>query len=214
MSKPEGPETPVDQPTPEEHPLDILAGGDLDPERGEPEPGDHERNRFESDPGQRKVLPLWAVGLIALLIAGVGFVVFRYVLGDDSSSGAGCAVVTGTNEHAEVRFVGCDAGSATFRVASRKGLSVAGCAEGAYREVRTDTELLCLMPNFRAGNCYVADDADQAFEVGSCDAPEAIKVTDELANTTDSSRCPESSGLAYAEPPVVFCLAPPTPAGR
>ncbi|GAA2969109.1 LppU/SCO3897 family protein [Actinokineospora diospyrosa] len=193
MSKPEGPETPAEQPTPEadERPLDFLEGK-VEP-AGRP---------------VRKMLPLWAVAIIAVLIAGIGFVVFRYVLDDDGPANAECASVSGSGDDAKVEIVGCG-DSAAFRVAARKDLSATGCAEGAYREMRTDKDLLCLMPNFLAGKCYVPDDPNQAFKVGSCEAQDAIRVTEELSNTSDPSPCPDGNGLGYPEPPVVFCLETP-----
>ncbi|GLW93006.1 LppU/SCO3897 family protein [Actinokineospora globicatena] len=195
MSKPDGPDTPAEQPTPEadERPLDFLDG------KVEP-----------AGPRRHKLLPLWAVGIIAVLIAGVGFVVFRYVLADDAP--AECATVTGAGDTATVEPVSC-ADTAAFRIASRKDPSAAGCAEGAYREMRTDKELLCLMPNFVKGNCYVPDDPNQAFKVGSCDSPDAIKVVDELRDTSDPSPCPNGNGLGYPEPAVVFCLETPNTTG-
>ncbi|SES08002.1 LppU/SCO3897 family protein [Actinokineospora terrae] len=195
MTKPEEPDTPAEQPVAESADrLDFL-DGHVEP----------------AGPRRHKLLPLWAVALIAVLITGIGFVVFRYVLADDPAA-IECASVTGSGDSAKVAVVGCG-DAAAFRIASRKDLSAPGCAEGAYREMRTEKELLCLMPNFVKGNCYVPDEPNQAFKVGSCESSDAIKVVDELRDTSDPSPCPNGNGLGYPEPPIVFCLETPNTTG-
>ncbi|SDD27245.1 LppU/SCO3897 family protein [Actinokineospora iranica] len=161
-----------------------------------------------SEPRPRKLLPTWAVALIAVLIAGVGFVLFRYVLAD-SPGAAECASVTGSDDAATVATADCGDEDATFRIAVKKDLSETGCPDGAYRELWTGENLLCLMPNFRAGNCYAEDDKNQSFRVSPCEGPDTIRISQVIDGTTDPSPCPNGSGLGYPEPPTVFCIETP-----
>lgn len=154
-------------------------------------------------------VPIWALALVALLVvAAGGYGIYRLATSGGAASGE-CAAVTGADDAAQVQVVDCASESATFKVASRKDLSELGCPEGAYREIRTDEDLLCLMPNFLAGKCYVPDDANQAFRVAGCESPESIRISEVIEGTTDPSPCPEGSGLGYPEPPVVFCIETP-----
>ncbi|GLZ41509.1 hypothetical protein Acsp05_51330 [Actinokineospora sp. NBRC 105648] len=190
--------TPADEPEPaEEHAADEHVPAD-----------EHAADEHVPTVRPRKPLPAWAIALIAVLITAVGFVVFRYVLDDDAPT-AECAAVTGADDQARVETVDCDDDAATFRVASRLDLSDNGCAEGAYRELRTDKQLLCLMPNFQAGRCYVADEPNQSFRVSGCESPESIRISQVLDGTADPSPCPEGNGIGYPEPPTVFCVETP-----
>jgi hypothetical protein len=147
--------------------------------------------------------------LAAVLLAGVGFGVYQLVKPARTSASGECVTVAGADDTAEVRTVDCAADNAAFKLASTRGLDDLGCPEGAYREVRTDSDLLCLMPNFMADTCYEADDANNGFKVADCSSQEAIRVSEVIEGTTDPSGCPDGSGLGYPEPPVVFCIETP-----
>ncbi len=156
---------------------------------------------------RRKPLPIWAVALVAVLIAGVAFVVLR--LSSQDGGTAECTAVTGVNEDARAESKDCGDEAATFRVASTKDLSETGCPEGAYRELRTADDLLCLMPNFQADKCYVADDPNQSFKVAPCEDPSSIRISEVVEGSTDPSQCPGGNGLGYPEPPMVVCIETP-----
>ncbi|MGQ0837035.1 LppU/SCO3897 family protein [Actinokineospora sp.] len=158
----------------------------------------------------RKLMPVWLIALVAVLIAGGGFLVYRYVLADPSYAEGECAAVTGVDDTAKVDLVDCGDESATFKIATKKDADELGCPEGAYRELRNTDNLLCLMPNFAAGKCYEADDANQSFRVTGCESTEAIKITEVIEGSTDPTPCPGSNGLGYPEPPLVFCIQTPT----
>ncbi|PPK70546.1 hypothetical protein V5P93_000574 [Actinokineospora auranticolor] len=164
------------------------------------------------EPKKRGLMPLWAVALTAVLIVAGSFVLFRYVF--NGSSSEACASVTGVGDAAKVEFVDCDDDNATFQVATRKPANTPGCPEGAYREIPRPDELLCLVPNFVAGNCYVPDDPNQAFRVGRCEDALAIRIVKVVEGTSDASAvCPEGNGLGYPEPPTAVCVSTPI-AGR
>lgn len=170
----------------------------VEPERGpEPRP---ERSR--------RSVPLWAIALVVVLVAAGCYALIRF-LGSDSVAGE-CASVSGADEAAAVSIVDCDDDSAAFRVGTRLDDVAASCPEGAYRELPQDGELLCLMPNFRAGECYAADETNQSFKVTGCDSPESIRISRVIEGSTDPTPCPDGNGLGYPEPPTVFCIETPT----
>lgn len=155
-------------------------------------------------------MPVWAVAaLAAVLLAGAGFGAYQLLKPARSSASGECVAVTGADDAAEVRTVDCAADEAAFKLASTRGADDIGCPEGAYREVRAGSDLLCLMPNFVADTCYEADDANSGFKVADCSSQEAIRVSEVIEGTTDPSGCPDGSGLGYPEPPVVFCIETP-----
>ncbi|MDQ3402018.1 MAG: hypothetical protein M3548_01305 [Actinomycetota bacterium] len=152
---------------------------------------------------------VWIIALVVVLVAAGAFVVYEVsARGADAAPGE-CAMVTGADDAAKVEIVDCDDKSASFKVASKRDGAELGCPEGAYREVRTDGGLLCLMPNFVADTCYEADDANQSFRVSGCESDESIKITKVIDGSTDPSGCPAGNGLGYPEPPVVFCIDTP-----
>ncbi|MFC5286942.1 hypothetical protein ACFPM7_07750 [Actinokineospora guangxiensis] len=161
----------------------------------------------------RKVvgLPLWAlVAVVAVLLGAGGFAIYKAVAPGASSASGECVAVTGVDDAAKTEVVDCAAPTAGFKLASALDLEDAGCPEGAYREVRTDSELLCLMPNFVAGTCYVPDDPNAGFKAGDCADEVAIRISEVIEGTTDPSGCPDGSGLGYPDPPVVFCIETPS----
>ncbi|MFC7612690.1 hypothetical protein ACFQV2_02580 [Actinokineospora soli] len=117
--------------------------------------------------------------------------------------------MTGADDAAKTEIVDCGSPTGTFKLASTRKLEEAGCPEGAYREIRTQSDLLCLMPNFVAGTCYVPDEPNAGFKAGDCGSQEAIRVSEVIEGTTDPSGCPDGSGLGYPDPPVVFCIETP-----
>ncbi|GGS15874.1 LppU/SCO3897 family protein [Actinokineospora fastidiosa] len=160
----------------------------------------------------RKVLglPLVAVAVIAaVVLAAAGVGVYLALRPGATSASGPCMAVTGPDDTAKAEAVDCAAPDATFKLASTRSLDEVGCPEGAYREVRTGTELLCLMPNFVADTCYDPDDANSAFVVADCSSENAIRISEVIEGTTDPSGCPDGSGLGYPEPPVVFCIETP-----
>lgn len=162
----------------------------------------------------RKVfgLPVWAVAALVAVLLGVGgFFVYQAVKPGAVAASGECVAVSGADETAKAEVVDCGSDTATFKLATTRKADDLGCPEGAYREVRTGSELLCLMPNFVAGSCYVPDDANAGFAVGDCGSELAIRVSEVIEGTTDPSGCPDGSGLGYPEPPVVFCVETPEP---
>jgi len=106
----------------------------------------------------RKRLPIWVIALVvAVVLAGVGFGAYQVFFKGGAAAGE-CVAVEGADDTAKLNAADCADDSATFIVASKKDLSEKGCPDGAYREVRDAKNLLCLMPNFREGKCYAADD--------------------------------------------------------
>ncbi|WP_018682540.1 LppU/SCO3897 family protein [Actinokineospora enzanensis] len=192
----ENPETPETPETPAaDEPFWTPEGGD-----GTPPAGLSDREKA------RRRLFIGVIALVAALIVAGGFVVLHFVV----SSGTGdCASVTGSGDHPPVELVACDDSEATFRVASRQAANATGCPDGAYREVSYEEKLLCLMPNFAAGHCYVYDENNQAFKVGPCESPDAIRISRVIPGSTDTSPCPENEGLSYPDPPTVFCVETP-----
>ncbi|MGW5055543.1 LppU/SCO3897 family protein [Actinokineospora sp. NPDC004072] len=169
-----------------------------------------------TDPGTnrqaRKVfgLPVAVVAVLAaVVLAAAGVGVWLAVQPGGSSASGPCVAVAGPDDTAKAEQVDCDSSDATFKLASTRALGDDGCPEGAYREVRTSSELLCLMPNFVAGNCYDPDDANSAFVVADCSSAEAIRISEVIEGTVDPSGCPDGNGLGYPEPPVVFCIETP-----
>ena len=158
----------------------------------------------------RKRPPVWVIALVAVVvIAGVGFGGYLLWFAADAEAPGDCVSVAGLGEEAKMTAVGCAEKSATFKVASKRDKSDTSCPEGAYREIRDEQNLTCLMPNFIAGNCYVSDDTNQAFKVAACDNTEALKVTRVINGSTDPSGCPDGNGLGYPQPPTVFCVETP-----
>ncbi|MBC6447178.1 LppU/SCO3897 family protein [Actinokineospora xionganensis] len=169
-----------------------------------------DQQQTQAGPKRRKSLPIWVIALVAaLVLAGVGFGAYQVFFAEDTTATLECGSVNGTDDTAKLTIVDCDEKSAVFRVAVKKDKAETSCPEGAYRELRDEKNLICLMPNFIAGNCYESDDANQAFKIGSCDSPEAIKITKVIDGTTDPSGCPNSNGLGYPEPKTVFCIETP-----
>ncbi|WP_156757541.1 LppU/SCO3897 family protein [Actinokineospora pegani] len=156
-------------------------------------------------PSRRKVLlSWWAIGISTLAVFVLAFLALRYLIPDGSDE-ATCAVVQGADEDAALTELDCSDDAATWRVATT-GDAAGGCAEGAYRELRSGSTLTCLMPNFQAGRCYAPDDPNRAFVVTDCADPDAIRVTEVFEGSTDTTRCPDGNGLGYPDPPVAFCL--------
>lgn len=166
----------------------------------------------ETKPQARKLLglPVWAVAaVLAVLLGAAAFLVYQAVKPGATAASGECVAVSGTDDAAKAEIVDCGADDAGFTLASTRGLDEVGCPEGSYREIRTGSELLCLMPNFIAGNCYVPDEPNAGFVVGDCGSELAIRISEVIEGTTDPSGCPDGSGLGYPEPPVVFCIETP-----
>ena len=160
----------------------------------------------------RKVLglPLWAlIAVVAVLVGAGGFAVYQALAPGATSASGECVAVSGADDTAKAEIVDCAEPAAGFKLASVRDLEESGCPEGAYREVRTSSELMCLMPNFVAGTCYVPDDPNAGFKAGDCADEVAIRVSEVIEGTTDPSGCPDGSGLGYPDPPVVFCIETP-----
>lgn len=163
-----------------------------------------------ANPTRRKSLPIWVIALVAaLVLAAAGFGAYKLFFAKDTAAPGECASVAGTDDTAKLTIVDCGEKSATFKVALKKDKNETSCPEGAYRELRDEKNLICLMPNFIAGNCYESDDANQGFKIGSCENPESIKITQVINDSTDPSGCPDGNGLGYPEPKTVFCIETP-----
>lgn len=166
----------------------------------------------DAKPQARKLfgLPVWAVAAVLAVLLGAGaFLVYQAVKPGASAASGECVAVSGVDDAATTETVDCGAQNAGFKLASVRDLDEPGCPEGAYREIRTSSELLCLMPNFIAGNCYVPDEPNAGFVVGDCASELAIRISEVIEGTTDPSGCPDNSGLGYPDPPVVFCVETP-----
>jgi hypothetical protein len=173
-------------------------------------PVDEDQPPAPAETTGRRRPPIRIIALVAaVIIAGGGFVAYQAFFAKETAAPGECASVIGVAETAKLTVVGCSDKAATFKIALKKDLSETSCPEGAYRELRDDKALICLMPNFVAGNCYEADDENQAFKVTPCEGTESIEITEVLNGTTDPSSCPDGNGFGYPEPPTVFCIGTP-----
>jgi hypothetical protein len=151
----------------------------------------------ESRPGGsvKKIL----IGVLAVVvIAAVAYGV-RYLTTDAATAEAGDCV-------------GCAADEASFKVGKVLEATDDSCPEeGIYTEIVPngavgDGYKLCLIPNMAEGSCYGPAEGS-GFDKIECTGPETFKVTKVIQGSTDTTACPNGSGMAYPEPAVTYCLA-------
>ncbi|WP_436493467.1 LppU/SCO3897 family protein [Actinokineospora sp. HUAS TT18] len=160
-------------------------------------------------PAGRKRLPIWVLALVAaVVLAGAGFGAYQ-LLGKDAAAPGECAAVEGADDTAKLTPADCADENATFKIASKKELTEKGCPDGAYRELRDDKNLICLLPNFIEGKCFAPDEKNQGFRIADCAGTETIRISRVINDTDDPKDCPHGNGIGYPDPPVVFCIETP-----
>jgi hypothetical protein len=110
----------------------------------------------------------------------------------------------------------CQNSDAIFEVASTGGAS-ANCSDGKFEDsiyigLGNASTRLCLMLNFKQGECYSAsgDSRFTTFTPAACDASGfTFKVVERADGISDTELCPEGTkGVAYPSPARLYCLQP------
>jgi len=158
--------------------------------------------------------PLLAIVLAALAIIGVTAFTAIDFMGSSSADSAAvkpgdCVMVTNhSDDRADVAGASCQDEKVTSKVGKVLTDKNATCPEGYTAIVpNTGDVKVCLLPNFVESACYQPDEAGEMWNKSTCAGDETVKVTKVISGAGDASRCPESEGWAYPEPPITYCVS-------
>ncbi|QFZ16463.1 LppU/SCO3897 family protein [Saccharothrix syringae] len=115
-----------------------------------------------------------------------------------------CAQVEGAGHDATFRTADCAADVANVKVA-KVVTETTQCPSGAPYTTFTSKTVLCLIPNFVEGACYVRD-ARTGLRKVDCSTGGSIRV---LKVAPGIASCGDGPTVRYPEPQVTFCLSRP-----
>lgn len=164
----------------------------------------------DESPKKNNWLKFVIVGVLAVVLVGGGVWAFTAL----NSTKAGACVSAAPKDVDKpdgdwnISSQGCGDAKATHRVAKVLKNAEDPCPEeGIYEQIKSGSEVLCLMPNLAAGNCYTSGD-DGAFKTEPCTTESPVKIVKKVDGLPEEgTACPEgSSELRFSEPASVYCM--------
>lgn len=170
-----------------------------------------------AEPPRRRPVRTWLiVGLVLVVAAAAGVVLYKLFSGNGVSNAepGDCIKVNSvTEKSANIDKIDCTDRVAVFKVAKKLASDKDPCPAEVYPKYmqtgRGGTFALCLMLNAKEGDCFANPNEPAKLAKVDC-AGAALKVVKVVAGKADDSACDgKTNAVVYPEPATTFCIAQP-----